>query len=49
VNLYSFPTSFNHEVAQNEIEKSGFKNAYEVLNQLYEKINIDPVSEEQII
>lgn len=49
VNLYSFPTSFNHEIAQNEIKKSGFKNAYEVLNQLYGKINIDPVSEEQML
>lgn len=48
VNLYSFPTSFNYEEAQNEIEKLGFKNAYEVLNELYKKIDIGPISEEQI-
>jgi hypothetical protein len=49
VNLYSFPTSFDHEEGKKEIEKSGFKNAYEVLNELYKKINIGPVSEEQML
>jgi len=49
VNLYSFPGSFNYEEAQNEIKKAGFKNAYEVLNEIYKKINIGPVSEEQML
>lgn len=49
VSLYSFPTSFDHEEGREEIEKSGFKNAYEVLNELYKKINIGPISEEQIL
>ena len=49
VSLYSFPTSFGYEEAQNEIKKAGFKNAYEVLNELYKKINIGPVSQEQML
>lgn len=48
VNLYSFPGSFDYEEAQNEIKKAGFKSAYEVLNEIYKKINIGPISEEQI-
>ncbi|MEN2400382.1 hypothetical protein GKZ90_0011365 [Flavobacterium sp. MC2016-06] len=48
VNLYSFPGSFNYEEAKNQIEKSGFKNAYEVLNELYKKVDIGVVSEESI-
>ena len=48
VNLYSFPGSFNHEEGRNEIKKAGFKNAYEVLNELYAKLNIGPISEAQI-
>lgn len=49
VSLYSFPSSFDHEEGRSEIEKSGFKNAYEVLNEVYKKINIGPISEEQIL
>ncbi|WP_281322634.1 DUF6630 family protein [Flavobacterium aestivum] len=49
VNLYTFPTSFDHEEGRNEIKKSGFKNAYEVLNELYKKINIGPISEEHML
>ncbi|KQB41601.1 hypothetical protein [Flavobacterium aquidurense] len=49
VNLYSFPTSFDHDEGKIEIEKSGFKNAYEVLNEIYKKINIGPISEEQML
>ncbi|WP_316636211.1 hypothetical protein [uncultured Flavobacterium sp.] len=49
VTFYSFPTSFDHEEGRNEIEKSGFKNAYEVLNEVYKKMNIGPISEEQIL
>lgn len=48
VNLYSFPGSFDYEEAQNEIKKAGFKNAYEVLNELYAKLNIGPISEAQM-
>jgi hypothetical protein len=49
VSLYSFPSSFDHEEGRAEIEKSGFKNAYEVLNEIYKKINIGPISEEQML
>lgn len=49
VNLYSFPTSFDHEEGKVEIKKSGFSNAYEVLNELYKKMNIGPISEEQML
>lgn len=48
VNLYSFPNSFSNEEAQNEIKKAGFKNAYEVLNELYKKLNIGAISEMDI-
>lgn len=49
VSLYSFPSSFDHEEGRAEIKKSGFKNAYEVLNEVYKKINIGPVSEDQML
>lgn len=49
VNLYSFPTSFDHEEGKNEIKKSGFENPYGVLNELYKKMNIGPISKEQIL
>ncbi|MCV9927487.1 hypothetical protein OIU83_07475 [Flavobacterium sp. LS1R49] len=48
VSLYSFPTSFDHEEAQKEISKAGFKNAYEVLNELYKKLDIGVLSEESM-
>lgn len=48
VNLYAFPTSLGHEEGKAEIEKAGFKNAYEVLNELYKKIDIGILSEEVI-
>ncbi|MBS7255508.1 DUF6630 family protein [Flavobacterium branchiicola] len=46
VNLYAFPTSLDHEEGRAEIKKAGFKNAYEVLNELYKKIDIGPLTEE---
>ncbi len=46
VNLFYFPGSFDHEEGKTEIEKAGFKNAYEVLNELYKKIDIGILSEE---
>jgi len=46
VNLFYFPGSFDHEEGKVEIEKAGFKNAYEVLNELYKKIDIGILSEE---
>lgn len=49
VNLYSFPGSFDYDEAQNEIRKAGFKNAYEILNVIYKKINIGLVSEEEML
>ncbi|WP_394775052.1 hypothetical protein [Flavobacterium sp.] len=49
VNLYSFPGSFDYEEAHDEIKKAGLKNAYGVLNELYKKIDIGPVTEEQML
>jgi hypothetical protein len=46
VNLYAFPTSLDHEEGRAEIKKAGFNTAYEVLNELYKKIDIGPLSEE---
>lgn len=46
VNLYSFPDSFAHEEGRNEINNSGFKNVYEVLNELNKRVGITEVSEE---
>jgi len=48
VNLYTFPTSLDHEEGKAEIEKAGFKNAYEVLNELYKKIDIGVLTDEII-
>nr|WP_315244011.1 hypothetical protein [uncultured Flavobacterium sp.] len=48
VNLFYFPGSFDHEEGHTEIKKAGFNNAYEVLNELYKKIDIGGVSEENI-
>ncbi|MBF4517551.1 hypothetical protein IRZ71_14400 [Flavobacterium sp. ANB] len=46
VNLFTFPTSLDHEEGKAEIEKAGFKNAYEVLNELYKKIDIGVLTDE---
>ena len=46
VNLYSVPSSLDHEEGRAEIKKAGFNNAYEVLNELYKKLNIGGLSEE---
>lgn len=48
VNLYSFPYSLDHEEGQAEIKKAGFNNAYEVLNELYKKLDIGILSEDAI-
>lgn len=48
VKFYSFPSSFDHEEGRNEIKKSSFNNAYEVLNELYKKVNIGVLSEENM-
>ncbi|TDW47182.1 hypothetical protein EV144_105198 [Flavobacterium sp. 270] len=48
VNLFYFPGSFDHEEGHAEIKKAGFNNAYEVLNELYKKIDIGPISEENM-
>lgn len=48
VNLFFFPSSFDHEEGNEEIKKAGFNNAYEVLNELYKKMNISTLSDEQI-
>lgn len=46
VNLYSVPSSLDHEDGRAEVKRAGFNNAYEVLNELYKKLNIGGLSEE---
>jgi len=48
VNLFFFPSSFDHEEGKEEIKKAGFHNSYEVLNELYKKVNIGVLSDEAI-
>ncbi|PWB23038.1 hypothetical protein [Flavobacterium sp. HTF] len=48
VNLFYFPGSFDHEEGNAEIKKAGFSNSYEVLNELYKKIDIGVISEENM-
>jgi len=48
VNLFYFPGSFDHDEANAEIKKAGFNNSYEVLNELYKKMNIGTLSDEMI-
>ncbi|UPZ16014.1 DUF6630 family protein [Flavobacterium humidisoli] len=48
VNLFFFPSSFDHEEGKEEIKKAGFNNSYEVLNELYKKMNIGVLSDEAI-
>lgn len=48
VNLFYFPGSFDHEEGHAEIKKAGFNNPYEVLNELYKKIDIGVLSQEKI-
>lgn len=48
VNLFYFPGSLDHEEGREEIKKAGFNNAYEVLNELYKKMDIGVLSQEII-
>jgi hypothetical protein len=48
INLFYFPGSFDHDEGHAEIKKAGFNNAYEVLNELYKKIDIGVISEEKM-
>ena len=48
VNLYSFPSSFNYEEEKKQIKRNSYSNPYEVLNELYKKMNIGTVSDEEI-
>lgn len=48
VNLFYFPGSFDHEEGKAEIKKAGFNNSYEVLNELYKKLNIDTLTPEMM-
>ena len=48
VNLFYFPGSLDHEEGNAEIKKAGFNNSYEVLNELYKKMNIVTLSDENI-
>jgi hypothetical protein len=46
VNLFYFPGSLDHEESRAEIKKAGFNNSYEVLNELYKKMNIGVLSQD---
>lgn len=48
VNLYSIPFSFDHDEGKTEIMKAGFNNAYEILNELHKKVNIEALSDEEM-
>jgi hypothetical protein len=49
VNLLTFPGSFdNYEAALKEIEESTFNDSFEILNKLYEKVEINPITQDQI-
>jgi hypothetical protein len=48
VNLFYFPGSLDHDEGRAEIKKAGFSNSYEVLNELYKKMNIETLSKELI-
>lgn len=48
VNLFYFPGSLDHEEGNAEIKKAGFNSSYEVLNELYKKMNIATLSDENI-
>ncbi|KAF2334212.1 DUF6630 family protein [Flavobacterium ginsenosidimutans] len=48
VNLFYFPGSLDHEEGNAEIKKAGFNNPYEVLNELYKKMNITTLTDETI-
>ncbi|KAF2513587.1 DUF6630 family protein [Flavobacterium foetidum] len=48
VNLFYFPGSFDHDEARKEIRKAGFTNSYEVLNELYKKVDIGTLTPEMI-
>lgn len=49
VNLLTFPSSFDsYEDIKKELEESGYKNSFEILNELYKKIDINPITQDQI-
>lgn len=48
VNLFYFPGSLDHEESRAEIKKAGFNNSYEVLNELYKKMDIGVLSQDII-
>jgi hypothetical protein len=48
VNLFYFPGSLDHEEGRAEIKKAGFSNSYEVLNELYKKMDIGVLSQDII-
>lgn len=49
VNLFTFPSSFDgYEDSRKELEESGYNNSFELLNELYKKIDINPITQDQI-
>jgi hypothetical protein len=48
INRYNFPESFDNPKSKSEVKSCGFTSIYEVLNELYAKINIEPISQELI-
>ena len=49
VNLLTLPSSFDgYEDSRKELEESSYNNSFEILNELYKKININPITQDQI-
>lgn len=48
INRYNFPESFDNYKSRSELKSCGFTNIYQVLNKIYAKINIEPISQELI-
>lgn len=48
INRYNFPESFDNPKSKSEIKSCGLSSIYEVLNQIYPKINVEPISKDLI-
>lgn len=48
VNRYNFPESFDNYKSKSEIKSCGYTNSYEILNELYLKLNIKTISDVEI-
>ena len=48
VNRYNFPDSFDNPKKKSEVKSCGYSSVYQVLNELFSKIDIDPLSQDLI-